>query len=667
MVFVSDKRLVTTFTYTILLLFFFQLLTDFVAGIYAYGVLGTGLPAEMALVVLFAAPFVHLILGRRPPPLLLIVLAELLIIGRAVEIFLPTRGQLVVAGLGTALFLYIFPALIWERGQKRDRAFGRQMGLALLLAVAVSITLHTLGSSMDLSNVGMFRALAWMMALPAAVFIPLAFRYEAKEVLDDRPAPPRSGRVVMLMAGLSGIFLLVYSAFASPMVIASWTRTDYRLVVGATALVIVIYAWLVPGNRFRRSGWKFVLGANVIFALALTLTLAANQFSLPDDPAVYPLLEPATKPVATLALAIMLALFPILFLDFEGLIGEIVFTGPSLRQVGLGFGLAALLMLFLILAHVFTSAWAYVDPALEPLFHNRFWQVHFIAGLAIILAMVVMGNRKRAEDRHGRNNPLIVAGLVTVLGLVTILGIVLLAPDPADPPSPATLRVAGYNLQQGYDVDGQRSHHEQCKVLKEIDADIVGLTESDTARIAGGNFDIVHFLAACLDMYAYAGPRTGAGTFGYALLSRFPIEDPETIHLLSGPGLASADDPEESTDGDQVAVVKAQVRVNSQVFHIFVNHFDSNPPPEQPDGFATLASGLARAIAIGDYNCRPGGRCLELIGGSLDHCAAAGPGPDIAQGKVDHIFVSADLTCPVYDYLDSDASDHPVVWAEIAW
>ncbi len=316
------------------------------------------------------------------------------------------------------------------------------------------------------------------------------------------------------------------------------------------------------------------------------------------------------------------------------------------------------------MANIFTSTWSYVATALEPIVRYHFWHIHLIVALILTLSLLAVSNKSaqkgvQATDKStGRS----LAILVTAFGLVALLAAILLSPNPATPDTNAPLKVAGYNLQQGYGANGERGHQEQCRVLKEIDAGIIALSETDTSRIAGGNFDIVRFLAQCLDMHAYVGPKTGTGTFGYALLSRYPLENPQTFHLFSGPGLPSPAGPEEFSDGDQVAVIKAQVKVGGETFTIFVNHFDSDPPYAQPEGFASLAAGLENVIAIGDYNCRPDSDCFAIIAQVLDHCD-----PDQAEGHIDHIFVSAGLSCPNYTYIDSDASDHPAVAAEITW
>jgi endonuclease/exonuclease/phosphatase family metal-dependent hydrolase len=80
--------------------------------------------------------------------------------------------------------------------------------------------------------------------------------------------------------------------------------------------------------------------------------------------------------------------------------------------------------------------------------------------------------------------------------------------------------VLTYNIQQGYTRDGQTGFHDQLALIRREDPDVIGLQESDTARIAIGNNDVVRYFGDRLAMHAYYGPSTVAGTFGIALLSR---------------------------------------------------------------------------------------------------------------------------------------------------
>jgi endonuclease/exonuclease/phosphatase family metal-dependent hydrolase len=84
------------------------------------------------------------------------------------------------------------------------------------------------------------------------------------------------------------------------------------------------------------------------------------------------------------------------------------------------------------------------------------------------------------------------------------------------------LRVASYNVHQCVGLDGRRDAARVAAVLREIDADFVGLQEVDARPGQGAASMQMHYLADALGLHAVAGPtivRAG-GHYGNALLSR---------------------------------------------------------------------------------------------------------------------------------------------------
>jgi endonuclease/exonuclease/phosphatase family metal-dependent hydrolase len=95
------------------------------------------------------------------------------------------------------------------------------------------------------------------------------------------------------------------------------------------------------------------------------------------------------------------------------------------------------------------------------------------------------------------------------------------------------LRVASYNVHQCVGLDGRRDAARVAAVLREIDADFVGLQEVD-ARPGGDATSMqMHYLADALGLHAVAGPtivRPG-GHYGNALLSRRAAREVRHIDL----------------------------------------------------------------------------------------------------------------------------------------
>jgi hypothetical protein len=117
----------------LIFLIFFQLLSDFIEAIYAFGLLGTSIPPEIAAVLFLFSPVLLIFLPRGISRRPLIWLGELLLLCRIVEAALDTRGRMLAAGLGVALFLIFFPTLVWRTSQKKDSARSWTLGAGLAL------------------------------------------------------------------------------------------------------------------------------------------------------------------------------------------------------------------------------------------------------------------------------------------------------------------------------------------------------------------------------------------------------------------------------------------------------------------------------------------------------------------------------------------------------
>jgi len=93
----------TILLYATLFLFFFQLLADFVEGVYAFGLLGTSIPAEMASLLLLFSPLLLLAFRKPVPRWMLLSLGEGVLASRVIEALLDTRGRMLVSGVAVGL------------------------------------------------------------------------------------------------------------------------------------------------------------------------------------------------------------------------------------------------------------------------------------------------------------------------------------------------------------------------------------------------------------------------------------------------------------------------------------------------------------------------------------------------------------------------------------
>jgi endonuclease/exonuclease/phosphatase family metal-dependent hydrolase len=237
---------------------------------------------------------------------------------------------------------------------------------------------------------------------------------------------------------------------------------------------------------------------------------------------------------------------------------------------------------------------------------------------------------------------------------------------------PETLTVLTYNMQQGTDVEGNRNLHDQLRFIQKVNPDIIGLQESDSARPSLGNTDSARFFAERLGYYMYYGPNTISGTFGTAILSRFPLENPRTFFTYS--------------TIDEVGTAVAEIEVEGRRIGLFNSH---------PAGPGEVKSAHARAlvaecakyehvITMGDHNARPGTPAYEIVAEALSNTWIEkypdGSGPphpswpestpenrhyDVSTRRIDHIFVSPNFEVVESYYVFSPESetDHPAHWS----
>jgi len=628
----------------ILVLFFFQMLSDFVAGLYGLGLRHTSIPPEIASMGLFLSP---LLLGLFPKCFssrqALTGLVFCILLARVLEVPLSPRAQMLVSGIGVAAFLVFLPALLVQDEEAGVLPFG----LGLALALSLSLMLRALGTSFDPAAHGVFQVFGWALALSAGWL----WLQVSPARVSSTPQAAGLGRIAAWSIGFASALTLLYFAFTTPQVIARWTDEDARFILAGT--VVSLCAWtffLAAGGVPSRKG---LIAWNVVFVGALVLTIWLNQVRLPRLREAYPVVAPQNTLLVEIALVVMVSAFPISLVDCELFATALHRTHSTARTMGGAFSLGALWMLALILGQVLTTVYDYV-PVVGPCFRDRFLMVFMAAGLGLAVPALALPKGQRALEA-GRSKGIII-GVASVGGIALAAALVSVGhPAPLHGPGDR-VRVLTYNVQQGYSADGLRNVEGQLEVIRRQAPDILGLQESDTARISGGNADMVGYLAAHLNLYSYYGPKTVTGTFGIALLSRYPIENPRTLFLFSV--------------GEQTAAITAQVRVAGKRFTVLVTHLGNAGDLPQLEDLLSSLGGRERVILMGDFNFRPGTEQYRRATGVLrDAWVLAGspvPGPDWSAGRrIDHMFVSTDVEVLDARYVLSMASDHPALWVEM--
>ena len=646
--------------YGIFFLSWFQLLTDFIAAVYAFGLLGTSIPPEMASMVLLFTPLALLLLPRGLHGWPLAALASGALLCHAVEPALATRWRMLVSGIGVGSCTLFFPAWLHVQAREERSGVAASMGGGMTLALALSILLRALGSGLDVSTGGTGQAIGWLLAAAGTTLLLAALRPAWTSV--DAPSRSEKGhgkawRVIVLAVGWISAFAILYLSFTAPNVIARWTGASYLVILAATGVVLSAWAWLSTTGRLRARPLspRALTIWNLVFILALVLTIAGHQVRFPPDPATYPLAEPPTRPWQQVPLAVMLLSFPVLLVDVRRFTARLIEEQPGTRALGAGYALAALFMLLLILGQIFTTVYDYI-PVIGPFFRDKFWLIYAVAGAGLTLPTLLL-RKGSVQAEPARRGAWALPALVAVSGLAA-LGVAFAAtPRPGKGPAPGeTLRVCTYNVQQGYDARGQKNADGQLALLRRVDADVIGLQESDTNRAAGGNDDLVRYMADRLDMYSYYGPKTVPGTFGIALLSKYRIEGARTFYMYSL--------------GEQTAAIAAQIHIGETTYNVYVTHLGNGGPiVQQEEVLEELAS--EDVILVGDFNYRPDTPQYRLTTAVLDDAWALrwpqgvdGEGRQFPE-RIDHVFVSPGTDVVAARYYTEPESDHPALVVEI--
>ena len=398
---------------------------------------------------------------------------------------------------------------------------------------------------------------------------------------------------------------------------------------------------------------SIVVGWNVLFLAAGTAAILINQVSFPAESSAFPIYQPVIPWLGQIPLFLMILLCPVVLVDFTLLSAEFARRRPSTRQIAGGFAIAALVFLIFVLAQVFTTVYDYI-PVVGPWFRDRFWLVFLVSGLGLAIPVLWVTDTK-IPGMHFSVRQMFLPLVVTAL-VLSVVSAVLNHPTPEVPSPAKRLRVVTYNIQQGYDAGGKRAYLQQMETIRGYKPDLVGLQESDVARFSGGNGDVVRTIAEGLDMYAYYGPKTVTGTFGIALLSRYPLENPQTFYMYSL--------------GEQTAAISADISVNDVKFHILVTHLGNGGPIIQQQQVLQELTGKQNVIAMGDFNFRPSTEQYALTTQTLDNAWVLAGSPLTAgldpERLIDHIFVSPGTTVTSAEYIVSPVSDHPGLLVEIA-
>lgn len=264
-----------------------------------------------------------------------------------------------------------------------------------------------------------------------------------------------------------------------------------------------------------------------------------------------------------------------------------------------------------------------------------------------------------------------------LLCLLPLLGLIFGGRDPVAPTDSPRVRVMSYNIHSGFGVEGSMDLEAIARVIEDSGAEIVGLQEVSRGQLISGVADQLSYLASRLGFEHVEYFGTTDPTFGNAVLSRYPIVDSVETYLprVGTPLRRGYLGTTVSVGGTSVLFISTHLQhVNDSAVHDQDPEGDLYPVHhEQIESILTEWGGVEPAVLVGDFNARPAWRQLEelMAAGWVDAWATVGTGDGFTsssadpQYRIDYVFTTPDLVVADAGVIQSRASDHFPVVADI--
>lgn len=655
------KSLPLVLVFAILFLFFIQSAGTLIESIYIMDLMNTALDEKALGILFFFSPILLIPLYKRFPRGLVWFNFALVFVTRGLFPWLKTAQLVLVSGVAVFATLSLLLLLLNAKPKAEPRASsGLWASLGLALALGLSVFLRTTGLGLDYSLLRAGGWVGWGLGLCLGLLL---------LPLDLESAPVSAEKKRGVTASLLGVYLiltLLWFSFSAPSVIARWTEGNYPLIVILISLLALgwILLSLLRPTWAERLGPRGLLLWNALFTLSLTATILAHRVPFPPTPDSPPVMVLAPTFAAQIPLYLTLLLFPVLFIDLRLFLDRIRAAAPAPRDLVPGILLGGFVVILLIFAHIFTNVWGYVEPVSPP-FRNQFWLPYFaMTGLITLIVWRGQKVQARSDEPSGEGLHWVWALLLAALFLGTAIRAIPAPRVQVQETKRTSLVVMTFNTQQSNNDFAEKSFEEQLALIRKVSPDILALQESDSARISLNNNDYVRYFAEKLGYYSYYGPKTVTGTYGTAILSKYPLLNTRTIFTYS--------------DKDEIGTTEAEIEVNGIRINLYNVH---------PDGSDTAMLVFARTllvrsqnkpyvIALGDFNLRDYEEAYQLIDSVLVNAwtsvypSEIGAGVDMSgENRIDHIFVSPNLSVrnPFYILPPESQTDHPVHWAEVEW
>jgi len=551
---------------------------------------------------------------------------------RVLEQFSSSPGlDLYVSLAAVALFLIFLGAFVGHsRAADGTGAPARLVG-GLILGLALDTLIKGAGGTLDLSWTPTIGAVIVVLALAAGVLWAIAVE----------PAPLRSAASdvgwssALPLAGIGSIFLVQAMLLQNQ----GWVA-EVSGIPSPTAFVVLVF-----GNAALAAGAWLALARPALHRLGVAALAALLLYvALPRTTGFG-----GTLPLMVLVLQFTLG-WALAIIARRG--EEPSRTGLARTSVGMTLGM----LLYLLLAFVYYVSF---DIAL-PLTRSSVLPL-----ASFVVAVCLLGSLRRGQPRAPQSDPTTPTAAIALAVLGSV--IVLLTPSPAPSDREPTGRVMTFNIHSAFDRAGRLDPEAIAQVIEAADPDVVALQEVSRGWLIDGTVDLTYWLARRLGMHVvFSG--TADPIWGNALLSRRPLQESGSAPLPVAGTLLPR--------GFLWTRLDLGFDRPLLVIATHLHHVADEPEPrlEQIPVLLEFWGGQERTILMGDLNAEPDWPEMQLMrqAGLVDSWAEAGEGPGLTWPsddpfqRIDYIWLSPDLQALTAKVIDSTASDHRAVVAEIA-
>ncbi len=523
---------------TIIFVFFFQMISDVIESIYTMDLLNTTLDEKVAGVVFFFTTPILFAFRKKIPDSAIKIFGVLAIVLRMLEPFFRTTWKIWIGGASLGLLLLYLPAYMAKMKGNKGSAMGILYSLSIASSTLLLILFKTVNGTLDISMVGFYQSIGWALGLTAII---LMFLIKEDKIYDDLVgtsdtskdsdfAIKPKNKIMASITGFFGIITLLYFAYNSPVVFTRWFETNYLGVV--ITLVVVYFAFIVvmtwvPHILVKLKKW-YILIWNLVFVASLVVMMILNQTTFVKDYTVEAIIVYPTPVWLRILTYFNLILSPILFLDVFLFMTNLYQTPMKNGRLIGSFLLNEFILVVLIFALIFSNVWGYVEP-ISTYMRGLIWTPFVVIGV-LLLGMIGLPNISWEKSRLQASTKAVKYTMSSIFLIVIVVSGVFAfttvpRPEENNGVGVTSLKIMTYNIQQGVNETGDKNFAAQLALIQEIDPDIIGLQESDTAKINTGNTDVVGYFADKLNYFVYYGPKSVMQTYGCAILSRYPIQN----------------------------------------------------------------------------------------------------------------------------------------------